>query len=146
MTQTGTAASTPPRSTARAENPTGFESRCRAVTDAMEEIGTRLRIAIATDGNAEPFLIHARYEIESRMHVYQQSETEAALTDALRATSSTCQKFLDEAAQAGHLLATPNTLLPIVCDEPALVIGDSPRARWPAGENAETKATVARWR
>ena len=134
MTQTGTAASTPPRSTARAENPTGFKSRCRAVTDPMEEIGTRLRIALATDGNAEPFLIHARYEIESRMHVYQQSETEAAITNALRATGSTCQAFLNEATQAGHLLATPNTPLPIVSDEPALVIGGL------------APGTVARWR
>ena len=100
----------------------------------MDRLGTRLRIAVSTDGDSEPFLIHARYEIESRMHVYEQAETETALTDALRATNSTSQEFLNKAARAGRLLATPNTPLPIIWDEPALVIGGIP------------PGTVARWR
>ena len=99
----------------------------------MERIGTKLRIALATDDDAAPFLIHARYEIQSRMHVYRQAETETAITDALRATGSTCREFLDEAAKTGRHRATPDTLLPIVSDEPALVIGGL------------APGTVARW-
>ena len=122
VTQTAAATSTPHRSARRPENPTGFEAKCRAVTEAMKRIGTRLRIALAADGNAEPFLIHARYEINSRMHVYRQAETETAITDALKATGSTCREFLDEAAETGQRLATPRTPLPVVWDEPTLVI------------------------
>ena len=84
MTQTTTATSTPHRSTRCPEDPTGFEAKCHAVTDAMKRIGTRLRIALAADSDAEPFLIHARYEIDSRMHVYRQAETETAITGALK--------------------------------------------------------------
>ena len=112
----------------------GFEAKCRAVAEAMERIGTRLRIALTADGNAEPFLIHARYEIKSRMHVFRQAETETAITDALRATGSTCQEFLEEAAETGRRLATPQTPLPVVWDEPTLVIGGI------------APGTVARWR
>jgi hypothetical protein len=112
----------------------GFETKCRAVTDAMERIGTRLRIAVAADGDAEPFLIRARYEIDSRMHVYRKAETETAVTDALKPTGATCREFLDEAAETGRRLATSRTPLPVVWDEPALVIaGMAP-------------GTLARWR
>ena len=86
------------------------------------------------NGDVEPFLIHASYEIDSRMHIYGQAETEAAITHALRASGSTCREFLDEAAETGRRLATPRTPLPVVWDEPALVI---------AGMAA---GTVARWR
>ena len=68
------------------------------------------------------------------MHIYQQAETETALTDALRATGSSPQEFLDAAAETGRPLATPGTPLPIVWDEPALVIGEI------------APGTVARWR
>ena len=43
------------------KGPTGFETECRAVADAMERTGGRLRIALTTNGGAEPFLIQARY-------------------------------------------------------------------------------------
>ena len=100
----------------------------------MERIGTRLRIAVAADGDAEPFLIHASYEIDSRMHVYRKAETETAITDALKPAGATCREFLDEAAETGRRLATSRTPLPVVWDEPALVIaGMAP-------------GTVARWR
>ena len=114
--------------------PTGFEAKCRAVANAMERMGTRLRIALTADGQAEPFAIHARYEIDSRMHVYGRTETETAIGDALKPTGATCREFLDEAAGTGRRLAKPRTPLPVVWDEPALVIaGMAP-------------GTVAHWR
>ena len=134
VTQTTSARRTPYRSGRGREKPTGFKAKCRAVTDAMERIGTRLRIAVAVDGDAEPFLIRARYEIDSRMHVYRKAETETAITDALKPTGATCREFLDDAAETGRRLATSRAPLPVVWDEPALVIaGMAP-------------GTVARWR
>lgn len=134
VTDSSSATTGPGRGRRPGESPAGFDAKCRALTDAMERIGTRLRIALMPDGDAEPFLIHATYEIDSRMHVYGQSETETAITDALRASGSTCREFLNEAAETGRRLATPQTPLPVVWDEPALVI---------AGIAA---GTVARWR
>ncbi len=62
------------------------------------------------------------------------AETETAITDALKPTGATCREFLDEAAETGRRLATSRTPLPVVWDEPALVIaGMAP-------------GTVARWR
>ena len=116
------------------ETPTGFETKCRAVADGMERIGTRLRIALTGNSQAVPFVIHARYEINTRMHVYGQTETETAIRDALKPIDATCQEFLDEAARTGRRLAKPQTPLPVVWDEPALVIaGMAP-------------GTVAHWR
>ena len=134
VTRTTSARRTPYRSGQGRENPTGFEAKCRAVTNAMERIETRLRIAVTADGDAEPFLIRARYEIESRMHVYRKAETETAISDGLKPTGTTCREFLDDAAETGRRLATARTPLPVVWDEPALVIaGIAP-------------GTVARWR
>ena len=67
------------------EIPTGFEAQCRAVADAAQRTGTRIRIVLTADGQAEPFMIHAQYEIDSRMHVYGQTKTETAVGDALKA-------------------------------------------------------------
>ena len=116
------------------ETSTGFEAKCRAVADATERIGTRVRIVLTANGGAEPFMIHARYEINSRMHVYGQTETETAISDALEATGASCREFLHEAAETGRRLANARTPLPVVWDEPALVIaGVAP-------------GTVTRWR
>ena len=114
---------TPRQNARRSENPTAFKALCQALTDATDRSGTRFRIALATDGKAEPFLIHARYEIKSRMHVYQQAETEAAIDDALRVTRSTCEYFLDDATAAGRRLPTPGPPPSAIWDEPSLVIG-----------------------
>lgn len=134
VTESSGTATGPGNSRRPGETSTGFDAKCRALTDAMERIGTRLRIALMADGDAEPFLIHASYEIDSRMHVYGQAETETAITDALRASGSTCREFLNEAAETARRLSTPQTPLPVVWDEPALVI---------AGIST---GTVARWR
>lgn len=134
VTESSGATTGPGKGRRPGETPTGFDARCRAVTDAMERIGTRLRIALTAGGDPEPFLIHATYEIDSRMHVYGQAETETAITNALRSSGSTCREFLNEAAETARRLATPQTPLPVVWDEPALVI---------AGISA---GTVARWR
>ena len=56
------------------------------------------------------------------MHVYRQAETETRITDALKPAGATCREFLDEATQIGRRLATSQTPLPVVWDEPALVI------------------------
>ena len=133
MTESCGTAAGPGKGRRTGEAPTGFDAKCRALIDAMERIGTRLRIALMADGDAEPFLIHASYEIDSRMHVYGRAETEAAITDALRASGSTCREFLNEAAETGRRLATPRTPLPVVWDEPALVIAgiaDGTVTRW----------------
>ena len=100
----------------------------------MGRRGTRLRIALTTDGAAEPFLIHAKYEIKSRIHVYEPDETEAVITDALRATGSTCREFLDEATEAGGRRTQTKTPVPTIWDEPAFVIGGM------------APGTVAHWR
>ena len=134
VTETSGATTGPGKGRRPAATPTGFDAKCRTLTDAMERIGARLRIALMADGDAEPFLIHATYEIDSRMHVYGRAETETAITNALRASGSTCREFLNEAAENAQRLATPQTPLPVVWDEPALVI---------AGISA---GTVARWR
>lgn len=134
VTETSSATTGPGKGRRPGETSAGFDAKCRALTDEMERIGTKLRIALMANGDAEPFLIHATYEIDSRMHVYGQAETESAITDALRGSDSTCRKFLNEAAETGRRLATPQTPVPVVWDEPALVI---------AGIAA---GTVARWR
>ena len=111
-----------------------FNANCRALADAITKTGVRLRIALTPGSGAEPFLIHARYDIESRMHVYGEAETEAAIAGGLEGTGSTCREFLKEAAEAGGRLATPGIPPPVLWDEPALVIaGIAP-------------GTVARWR
>ena len=51
----GTAAG-PGKGRRTGEAPTGVDAKCRALIDAMERIGTRLRIALMADGDAEPFL------------------------------------------------------------------------------------------
>ena len=118
----------------RAEAPARFQANCRTLADAIAKTGTRLRIALTAETGAEPFLIHARYDIGSRMHVYGEAETERAITSGLEAAGSTCRGFLEEAAEAGRRLATPEVPLPVVWDEPGLVIaGIAP-------------GTVARWR
>ena len=116
------------------EIPTGFETQCRAVADAAERARTRIRIILTANGDAEAFMIHARYEINSRMHVYGQTETETAISDALEATGASCQEFLREAAETGRLTAKAGTTPPVVWDEPALVIG------------GVAPGTVTRWR
>lgn len=102
--------------------PTSFEADCRAIATAMEKTGARLRVALTTDGNAEPFLISARYAIRSRMQVHRQTEAERTIDRALAPESGSCREFLDEAARRGRLLAKPDTPRPIVWNEPALVI------------------------
>ena len=68
------------------------------------------------------------------MHVYGEAETERAITSGLEAAGTTCREFLEEAAEAGRRLAMPEVPLPVVWDEPGLVIaGIAP-------------GTVARWR
>ena len=68
------------------------------------------------------------------MRVYGEAETERAITSGLAAAGPTCREFLEEAAEAGRRLATPEVPLPVVWDEPGLVIaGIAP-------------GTVARWR
>ena len=111
-----------------------FQVNCRALADAIAKTGTRLRIALTAETGAEPFLIEASYDIRSRMHVYGEAETERAITSGLEAAGSTCREFLEEAAEAGRRLAAPEIPLPVVWDEPGLVIaGMAP-------------GTVARWR
>ncbi len=118
----------------RPEAPARFQANCRMLADAIAKTGTRLRIALTAETGAEPFLIHASYDIRSRMHVYGKAETERVITSGLEAAGSTCREFLEEAAEAGRRLATPEIPLPIVWDEPGLVIaGIAP-------------GTVARWR
>ncbi len=118
----------------RAEAPACFHANCRTLADAIAKTGTRLRIALTAETGAEPFLIHASYDIRSRMHLYDEAETERAITSGLEAAGSTCREFLEEAAEAGRRLATPKIPLPVVWDEPGLVIaGIAP-------------GTVARWR
>ena len=116
------------------EIPTEFAARCRAVADAAERTGTRIRIILTADGGAEPFMIHARYEINSRMHVYGQTKTETAISDALEATGASRREFLREAAETGRRTADAGTPPPVVWDEPALVIGGM------------APGTVTRWR
>lgn len=118
----------------RAEAPARFRANCRTLADAVAKTATRLRIALTAETGAEPFLIHASYDIGSRMRVYGEAETERAITSGLAAAGSTCREFLEEAAEAGRRLATPEVPLPVVWDEPGLVIaGIAP-------------GTVARWR
>ena len=100
----------------------------------MQRLGTRLRIALSADADAEPFLIHATYQIDSRMHVYPRADTETAIAGALEGTGSTYREFLDEATETGRRLAKPQTPLPLVWDEPALII------------SGMAPGTVARWR
>lgn len=100
-----------------------FRANCRTLADAIAKTGARLRIALVAETGAEPFLIHASYDIESRMYVYAQAETEAAVTRGLEAVGSTCRQFLEAAAEAARRLATPNVPPPVLWDEPALVIG-----------------------
>ena len=106
----------------RLEAPTKFEADCRAIATAMEKTGARLRVALTTDGNAEPFLISARYAIRSRMQVHRQTEAERTIDRALEPEGGSCREFLDEAARRGRLLAKPDTPRPVVWNEPALVI------------------------
>ena len=118
----------------RTRIPTHFDTKCRTLAKAIAKTGTRLRIALSAEAAAEPFLIHARYEIRSRMHVYGETETEATVTRGLQAADSTCQEFLNEAADIGRRLSTPDIPLPVLWDEPTLVIaGIAP-------------GTIARWR
>lgn len=123
-----TAIPTTDRASSRSQNddpdrlPTCFRAKCRTLADANEKIGTRLRIALSTESAAEAFLIHASYHIHSRMHVYGEAETEAAITRALDVSGSTCQEFLEEAADAGRRLAKPGLPPPVLWDEPTLVI------------------------
>lgn len=100
-----------------------FRADCRILADAIARTGARLRIALVAETGAEPFLIHASYDIESRMYVYAQAEAEAAITRGLEAAGSTCRQFLAAAAEAGRRLETPRVPLPVLWDEPALVIG-----------------------
>ena len=117
-----------------AEAPARFQANCRMLADAIAKTGTRLRIALTAEAGAEPFLSHASYDIGSRMPVYGEAETERAITSGLEAVGSTCREFLEEAAEAGRRFATPEVPLPVVWDEPGLVIaGMAP-------------GTVARWR
>ena len=102
--------------------PTAFETRCCAVADAMEQAGARLRVTLTTNGTAEPFLISARYQIKSRMHVHPQREAEAAITDAIRPLGGTYREFLDVAVRNGRRLAKPHRPAPVVWNEPALII------------------------
>ena len=118
----------------RAEAPARFRANCRTLAAAIAKTGTRLRIALTAETGAEPFLIHSSYDIGSRMRVYGEAETERAITSGLEAAGSTCREFLEEAAEAGRRLAMPEVPLPVVWDEPGLVIaGIAP-------------GTVARWR
>ena len=100
-----------------------FRADCRTLADAIAETGTRLRIALLAETGAEPFLIRASYDIDSRMYVYPEAETEAAITRGLETVGSTCRQFLETATEAGRRLATPRVPLPVLWDEPALVIG-----------------------
>ena len=106
----------------RDQAPRRFCANCRILADAIAKSGTRLRIALSAETGAEPFLIHASYDIQSRMHVYGQAETEAVITSGLEAAGLRCQEFLKEAAEAGRHRATPEIPLPVLWDEPALVI------------------------
>ena len=101
---------------------------------ACSRLAQGLRIALSADADAEPFLIHATYQIDSRMHVYPRPDTETAIAGALEGTGSTYREFLDEATEPGRRLAKPQTPLPLVWDEPALII------------SGMAPGTVARWR
>ena len=122
MTATGDPTSRRRGTGDRAEAPVGFHADCRTLADAIAKTGTRLRIALTAETGAEPFLIHASYDVGSRMHVYGDAETERAITSGLAAAGSMCRDFLEEAAEAGRRLATPEVPLPVVWDEPGLVI------------------------
>ena len=54
----------------RAEAPARFHAKCRTLANAIAKTGTRLRTALTAKTGTEPFLIHASYDIRSRMHVY----------------------------------------------------------------------------
>ena len=104
----------------RDQAPQRFRANCRTLADAIAKSGTRLRIALSAETGAEPFLIHASYQ--SRMHVYGQAETEAVITSGLEGAGLRCQEFLEQAAEAGRHRAPPEIPLPVLWDEPALVI------------------------
>ena len=67
----------------RPEAPACFQANCRILADAIAKTGTRLRIALTAETGAEPFLIHASYDIRSRMQVCGEAETERAITSGL---------------------------------------------------------------
>ena len=89
----------------------------------MQRRGDKLRVALTATGVAEPFMIRARYQIKSRMHVYGEAETRHAVNEALRATGSTCEQFLEDATNTGRHRGQREAPPPTVWDEPALVIG-----------------------
>ena len=86
VTATGDRTSRRRRAGDRAEAPARFRANCRTLADAIAKTGTRLRIALTADTGSEPFLIHASYDIGSRMHRDIDLDDAKVLIDRLKLT------------------------------------------------------------